>query len=142
MPHRNGDFRWGCHTGILSYAIQGSVDMDTNAFDFNAVAGKLSKVEEKQKALDAERDALRADVLAQCRKYTEMFKFTARELGVACEAGAPQPKRVHSTAPVKPKYKNPDGEETWSGRGAKKPDWFVKAIDAGFTPEDMLIEQQ
>ena len=133
MPHRNGDFRWGCHTGILSYAIQGSVDMDTNAFDFNAVAGKLS---------DAERDALRADVLAQCRKYTEMFKFTARELGVACEAGAPQPKRVHSTAPVKPKYKNPDGEETWSGRGAKKPDWFVKAIDAGFTPEDMLIEQQ
>lgn len=116
--------------------------MNTCDFDFNAVAGRLSEVEEKQKALDAEREALRADVLAQCRKYTEMFKFTAKELGVACEAAAPQPKRVRSAAPVKPKYKNPDGEETWSGRGARKPEWFQKAIDAGFSPEDMLIEQQ
>lgn len=120
----------------------GIIDMDTNAFDFNSVAGRLSEVEEKQKALDAERAALRADVLAQCRKYAEMFKFTAKELGIAYEAAVAQPKRVRSAAPMKPKYKNPDGEETWSGRGARKPEWFQKAIDAGFSPQDILIEQQ
>ncbi len=115
--------------------------MGNNTIDFNAIAGRLNAFEEKQKALDAEREALRADVLAECRRYAQMFHFTAKELGVPCEADAPQTKRSRTGSGAKAKYKNPDGEETWSGRGPKKPDWFVKAIEAGFEPKDMLIEQ-
>ena len=34
--------------------------MGNNTIDFNAIAGRLNAFEEKQKALDAERAALRA----------------------------------------------------------------------------------
>lgn len=95
--------------------------MGNNTIDFNAIAGRLNAFEEKQKALDAEREALRADVLAECRRYAQMFHFTAKELGVPCEADAPQTKRSRTGSGAKAKYKNPDGEETWSGRGRRSP---------------------
>ena len=38
-----------------------------------------------------------------------------------------------------PKFQNPDGPETWTGRG-KRPAWYIKAKEAGFTDEDMFIQ--
>jgi len=38
-----------------------------------------------------------------------------------------------------PKFANPhDPGEAWSGRG-RKPRWYVEAIEAGKTPEDLAI---
>ena len=38
-----------------------------------------------------------------------------------------------------PKYANPaDPSQTWSGRG-RKPHWFINAIAAGKSPEDLAI---
>ena len=41
---------------------------------------------------------------------------------------------------VPPKYRNPNGTETWSGRG-KRPRWFVAAQKAGKKDKDMLIKK-
>ncbi|HEU0276891.1 MAG TPA: H-NS histone family protein [Rhodanobacteraceae bacterium] len=47
-------------------------------------------------------------------------------------------RRGGKTGKVPPKYKNPDGQETWSGRG-KRPRWFVAALKAGKKDKDLLI---
>jgi DNA-binding protein H-NS len=41
---------------------------------------------------------------------------------------------------VAPKYRNPNGTETWSGRG-KRPRWFVAALKAGKKEKDLLIRK-
>ena len=44
-----------------------------------------------------------------------------------------------SRAPAAAKSRHPDNSElTWSGRG-RKPLWFVAALDAGKSPEDMAV---
>ncbi|MBN8735335.1 MAG: H-NS histone family protein [Xanthomonadales bacterium] len=40
---------------------------------------------------------------------------------------------------VAPKYRNPGGSETWSGRG-KRPRWYVAALKAGKKEKDLLIK--
>ena len=40
---------------------------------------------------------------------------------------------------VAPKYRNPSGEETWSGRG-KRPRWFLAALKSGKKEKDLLIK--
>ena len=39
---------------------------------------------------------------------------------------------------VPPKYRNPAGTETWSGRG-KRPRWFNEALKAGKKEKELLI---
>ncbi|MBS0381554.1 MAG: H-NS histone family protein [Proteobacteria bacterium] len=48
-------------------------------------------------------------------------------------------KRGGKTGKVPPKYRNPGGSETWSGRG-KRPRWFVAALKAGKKEKDLLIK--
>lgn len=48
-------------------------------------------------------------------------------------------KRGGQTAKVAPKYRNPGGSETWSGRG-KRPRWFNAALKAGKKDKDLLIK--
>ncbi|RAN82076.1 histidine biosynthesis protein [Bacillus sp. SRB_336] len=44
-----------------------------------------------------------------------------------------------STGTVAPKYRNPDGGETWSGRG-RKPVWLAEALKKrGVTADNFLI---
>ena len=40
---------------------------------------------------------------------------------------------------VAPKYRNPNGDDTWSGRG-KRPRWFLTALKAGKKEKDLLIK--
>lgn len=49
-------------------------------------------------------------------------------------------KRTGKTAKVAPKYRNPAGSETWSGRG-KRPRWFTAALKAGKKEKDLLIKK-
>lgn len=47
-------------------------------------------------------------------------------------------KRGGKMGKVPPKYRNPGGSETWSGRG-KRPRWFVAALKSGKKEKDLLI---
>jgi DNA-binding protein H-NS len=48
-------------------------------------------------------------------------------------------KRSSKTGKVPPKYRNPNGIETWSGRG-KRPRWYLAALKSGKKEKDLLIK--
>jgi DNA-binding protein H-NS len=48
-------------------------------------------------------------------------------------------KRGGKTGKVPPKYRNPNGAETWSGRG-KRPRWYLAALKSGKKEKDLLIK--
>lgn len=48
-------------------------------------------------------------------------------------------RRAGKTGKVAPKYRNPSGIETWSGRG-KRPRWFNAALKSGKSEKSMLIK--
>jgi DNA-binding protein H-NS len=48
-------------------------------------------------------------------------------------------KRGGKVGKVAPKYRNPNGTETWSGRG-KRPRWFLAALKSGKKEKDLLIK--
>ncbi len=95
---------------------------------------RLEALNAKKAELDKEYDEIRNDAKAVASKLVEQFRFTAAEVG--CAEGEP----VKTRKPVAPKYQNPAGTETWSGRGVK-PVWFKQAIEAGITADEMLINK-
>lgn len=73
----------------------------------------------------------------KCASLCAKFRFTARELRLPSEV---KPRSAVSGAAFAPKYKNPDGPETWSGRGGRKPVWFTEALARGIPEEAMRIK--
>lgn len=66
----------------------------------------------------------------------------AREMGFSLSeltgAAAVTRRGKPKTAGI-PKYANPENPaQTWTGKG-RRPDWFVAAVEAGKTPEDLAI---
>lgn len=71
------------------------------------------------------------EALAELEDKAKALGFTLAELTGAAA--------VRKRAPAAAKYANPaDASDTWSGRG-RKPRWFVAALTAGKTPEDLSI---
>lgn len=101
-----------------------------------SVNERLEAVEAKRKAVEDEFNAVRAEVLEQCIKFCRTFHFTAKELQL--QDASTSRRATGSTA--KPKYQNPNGPETWSGRGSSKPQWFLDALAEGYSKEDLLIK--
>lgn len=92
----------------------------------------IARARERQDELEREKVA----------KLRDKFSQLAQAEGLTIEEvlGRTRTRSARKTGKVKPKYRNPaDSEQTWSGRG-KRPRWFVAAIDAGRTPESMLID--
>lgn len=111
--------------------------------------------------LQKERDLLRAtevkEVVGRIKEAIRHYGLTAVDLGLAvtrrgkksaaiADVATPAKKRVTKGAtkaasknpPSPPKYSN-GADRTWSGHG-KRPGWFVDAVAAGKTPEDLLIK--
>ena len=71
------------------------------------------------------------EALAELEEIARAKGFTLAELTGLTVA--------RKRAPASAKYANPaDSSDTWSGRG-RKPRWFVAALAAGQTPEDLAI---
>jgi len=79
---------------------------------------------------------LRQTVIAECRESVAKFNITAAELGLSQTAAS----ALHAGRKTAAKYKNPNGSEVWSGRGSK-PRWFIDAIEAGVSEQQMLINR-
>jgi DNA-binding protein H-NS len=81
------------------------------------------------------------EALAAAEKAAKAHGFDLAEItgGVAAPSKA---KRKAAAKPKKPgvaKYANPDDKtQTWTGKG-RRPDWFVAAMKAGKTPEQLEI---
>ena len=63
-----------------------------------------------------------------------MTKFNIQHMSLGKKANK------KATGPVKAKFTNPVGNETWTGRG-KQPAWFKAAIEEGYDAKDLLIDK-
>ncbi len=94
----------------------------------------LDELKQLRKDVDKAIETYEARQLAEARQKLEA---QAKELGFSLEAivGASKtgnPKRV-------PKFRHPQNPTlTWTGRG-RKPKWFIEAINAGMTEDDLRI---
>lgn len=80
------------------------------------------------------------EALAAAEKAAKAHGFSLAEI-----SGAPQPAKrgpkpsKKAKKPGAPKYADPaDKTKTWTGKG-RRPDWFVAAMEAGKTPDDLKI---
>lgn len=105
--------------------------MSTNDFD-----ARLAEVQAEVQAALEKKNALYGEAVKKIQALVDMFDVPASAIKFSAEK--PVEKKIRRGV-VPPKYKNPAGEETWSGRGAQ-PVWFRQALDSGITKEDMLIK--
>ena len=83
------------------------------------------------RAIDTAEQRQKADAREQVEALAKKLGYTLAEL----TEGKAKPNR----APTMPKYRHPENPAlTWSGRG-RKPQWFVEALAAGKTAEDLAI---
>ena len=102
-------------------------------YDLEALSlGELKKMQKDvAKAISTYEDRQKAEARAKVEALARDLGYSLAEL-VGTET---KPSR----APTAEKYRHPENPAlTWSGRG-RKPHWFVDALSAGKTAEDMAI---
>ena len=90
--------------------------------------------------------SLQKDLAKAISNFEDRKKSDARSKleGIAKEMGYSLAELIGTDvkptrAPAAAKYRHPDNSDlTWSGRG-RKPLWFVAALEAGKSPEDMAV---
>ena len=90
--------------------------------------------------------SLQKDLARAISNFEDRKKSDARSKleGIAKEMGYSLAELIGTDvkptrAPAAAKYRHPDNSDlTWSGRG-RKPLWFVAALDAGKSPEDLAV---
>jgi len=92
----------------------------------------LKKLQSKvTRAIASYEDRQKKKALVQVEEVAKKLGYSLAELTEQIAA--------RKRAPAAPKYMNPaDNSQTWSGRG-RRPQWFEAALEAGKSPNDMLI---
>lgn len=102
--------------------------MNLNALSLKELKELQSQV---SRAIATFEDRKKKAALAELEEKARQMGFSLAEL-----TGAPG---VRKRAPASAKYANPaNASDTWSGRG-RKPRWFIQAIAAGKSPEDLAV---
>jgi DNA-binding protein H-NS len=102
-------------------------------YDLEAMSlGELKKMQKDvAKAIATFEDRQKAEVRAKVEALARDLGYSLAEL-VGSETKS-------SRAPAAAKYRHPENAAlTWSGRG-RKPQWFVEALAAGKTAEELAI---
>lgn len=96
----------------------------------------LTQIKKQIARLERQAEALRqkeiADVVARIRSAIEHYGLSAADLGLA---PARAPRKTRRTTPAV-KFRDAEGH-TWSGHG-RRPRWFVDALAAGKSADDLL----
>jgi DNA-binding protein H-NS len=103
--------------------------------DFNLEALSLKELRQLQKdltkAISTYEDRHKAEARAKLEAFAKEMGYSLADL-MGCEV---KPTR----APAAAKYRHPENPSlTWSGRG-RKPLWFVAALEAGKSADDLAI---
>lgn len=101
--------------------------------DLNALT--ISELKQLEKDVARAIASYESRRLVEARAEVEEF---AKKLGFSISELA-STESTKKRAAVAPKYRNPENPaQSWSGRG-RKPLWFVAALEAGKSPDDMAI---
>jgi DNA-binding protein H-NS len=103
--------------------------------DYNLEALSLGELKKMQKdvakAISTYEDRQKAEARAKVEALARDLGYSLAEL-IGTETRA-------SRAPVAAKYRHPENPAlTWSGRG-RKPQWFVDALAAGNSKDDLAV---
>nr|WP_307742575.1 H-NS family nucleoid-associated regulatory protein [Massilia varians] len=109
----------------------------------------MEELERVKQRVDQLRAQHRAMAIADVREKIKIYGLSAAELGfvgtVTAQAARGAAQESERTAAdrrsqVKPKYRSPEGNETWSGRG-KPPLWLQALLDQGRNKEEFEITE-
>jgi DNA-binding protein H-NS len=104
------------------------LDIDTNALSLKELKDLQAQV---GKAIATFEDRKKKAALAELEDKARAMGFSLAELTGAAT--------VRKRSPTVARYANPaDPGDTWSGRG-RKPRWFIAALAAGRSPEELAI---
>lgn len=109
------------------------------------MAKSLAQLEKQIEALRRQADALKRKevkgVVARIRQAIEYYELSPSDLGFSgsaakrgAKSAAPAGKRMRKTV-GRVKFRDENGN-TWTGHG-RRPKWYVDAIAAGKTPEQL-----
>lgn len=106
------------------------------------MAKSFAQIQKEIARLKQEADALKAQevagVIKRIKEAIAQYGLTAKDLfGPKAATRGPASKKAKS--PVAPKFRDGAGN-TWTGRG-RRPAWFMQALAAGKTPEDLMIKR-
>lgn len=96
-----------------------------------------AKINELQKQINAELTVARTQAIVKAQEIIREFDLTASELGLSGKVSKKGLAKDKGNV-VAPKYKDPDSDKTWTGRG-KAPGWMSAQLEAGKTKQDFLI---
>ena len=104
------------------------MDIDINALSLKELKDLQAQV---GKAIATYEDRKKKAALVELEDKARAMGFSLAELTGAATA--------RKRSPTVARYANPaDASDTWSGRG-RKPRWFIAALAAGRSPEDLAI---
>lgn len=105
------------------------LDIDLNGLSLKELKDLNTKV---SKAIATFEDRRKEAALARLEQEARALGFTS----LAELTGAPIARKRGVSAA---KFANPvNADDTWTGKG-RKPRWFIEALAAGKTPDDMMI---
>lgn len=113
---------------------------DLTAFSDDALKNLVTAAQEEIAQRQARREA---EFLAMVASTAKTLGLTPARIAAAIANKAQRQRPAAGSdgrSMVRPKYKNPNGPDTWSGRGAP-PKWFADCLAAGITKEAMRIPQ-
>lgn len=112
--------------------------MELEMAELNLDAMTLSDLKQLQKDVAKAIATFEDRNKAEARNKVEAI---AREMGFSLDellGGVSKAKRTRNPAKAA-KFQHPENPSmTWSGRG-RKPKWFIDALDAGTSPDSLLI---
>lgn len=90
-----------------------------------------------RKQLESIKQAERLQAISQVKEYIQVYTLTPAELGLPSK-GKTKAKTDDKRNTVAAKYKDPDSQATWTGRG-KTPAWLSARLAAGAARQDFAI---
>ena len=111
----------------LSGEARATVELDQQS------VGRLSRMDSLQgQAMAQASERQRQEALAAIEAKAKEMGFSLAELTGASAGRKAKPAGI-------PKFANPENPaQTWTGKG-RRPEWFVAAVQAGKSPEDLAI---
>jgi DNA-binding protein H-NS len=105
-----------------------NMTIDLNVLSLSELKNLKAQVE---KAISTFESRKKKEALSQLEEKARELGFSLAELTGATA--------VRKRAPAAAKFANPENaSDTWSGRG-RKPRWFVAALAAGKSPDDLSV---
>lgn len=107
--------------------------------DYQQLLAKKEELARQAAALEKQlaeaRKAQRADVIAQVKALLAEHGLTVADLGIVSAKGLASKK---AGSKVAPKYRHPETQATWSGRGLQ-PNWVKSELAKGRRLEEFAI---